>query len=97
MKTGCCVASHTPYISTFRTPPPRVRPLPRFSMLSERDHGDDLVGEGTCGNDHRTAEGVAHEDDARAAARPSRTPARPARPARTRCARLGGGRGGAAR
>jgi len=34
----------------------------------ERDYGDDLVGEGACGDDHRAAEGVAHEDDARAAA-----------------------------
>ena len=34
----------------------------------ERDHGDDLVGEGAGGNDHRAAEGVPHEDDARAAA-----------------------------
>src|SRR5262245_32232311 len=24
----------------------------------ERDHGDDLVGEGTCGDDHRAAAGV---------------------------------------
>src|SRR6266571_7678208 len=31
----------------------------------ERDDGDDLVGEGACSDDHRAAEGVSHEDDAR--------------------------------